>query len=104
MAFFNRFILALFGLALAVLLTAGVVVWLMIYVAFASLRWLATGQKPQVLLMWQQLQAMRKRMSTGHAFHDAASDRDPNAVVIEDAVVREVHAVDPMHKRALPKD
>lgn len=104
MAFFNRFILALFGLAVAVLLTVGVVVWLIFYVAFASLRWLATGQKPQVLLMWQQLQAMRKRMSTGHAYPGAASERDPNAVVIEDVVVREVHEVDAVHKRTLPKD
>jgi hypothetical protein len=104
MAFFNRFILALLGLAVAVLLTAGVVVWLIFYVVFASLRWLATGQKPQVLLMWQQLQAMRKRMSTGYTYHGAASERDPNAVVIEDAVVREVHEVDPVHKRTLPKD
>lgn len=115
MAFFTRFILALLGMAFAVLFAVGVLCWLALYVMFACLRWLATGQKPQVLLMWQQIQAMRKgmqpaqgaRWSSGsrtsdgewHEAHGQAPGRDHKADVIEDAVVREIH-----DKRSLPKD
>jgi hypothetical protein len=115
MAFFTRFILALLGMAFAVLFAVGVLCWLALYVVFACLRWLATGQKPQVLLMWQQIQAMRKgmqpaqdarwsswsRTSDGewHEAHGQAPGRDHKADVIEDAVVREIH-----DKRSLPKD
>ncbi len=115
MAFFTRFILALLGMAFAVLFTVGVLCWLALYVVFASLRWLATGQKPQVLLMWQQIQAMRKGMQSGqgaswaswsrtsdgqwHEAHGQDSSKDSKADVIEDAVVREIP-----DKRSLPKD
>ena len=115
MAFFTRFILSLFGIAFAVLFAVGVLCWLALYVVFACLRWLATGQKPQVLLMWQQIQAMRKGMQSGqgaswsswsrtsdgqwHEAHGQAPSKDPNPDVIEDAVVREIH-----DKRSLPKD
>jgi hypothetical protein len=115
MAFFTRFILALFGMAFAVLFAAGVLCWLALYVVFACLRWLATGQKPQVLLMWQQIQAMRKGIQSGqgaswsswshssdrqwHEAHGQAPSQDHKAEVIEDAVVREIH-----DKRSLPKD
>ena len=115
MAFFTRFILALLGMAFAVLFAVGVLCWLALYVVFACLRWLATGQKPQVLLMWQQIQAMRKGMQSGqgaswsswsrtsdgqwHEAHGQTSGRDSKAGVIEDAVVREIH-----DKPSLPKD
>lgn len=115
MAFFTRFILALLGMAFAVLFAVGVLCWLTLYAVFASLRWLATGQKPQVLLMWQQIQAMRKGMQSGqgarwsswsrtsdgqwHEAHGQTPSRDTTADVIEDAVVREIH-----DKRSLPKD
>ena len=113
MAFFTRFILALLGMAFAVLFAVGVLCWLALYVVFACLRWLATGQKPQVLLMWQQIQAMRKGMQSGqgaswstwsrtgdgewHEAHGQAQDQKAN--VIEDVVVREIY-----DKRQLPKD
>ena len=115
MAFFTRLIFTLFGMAFAVLFAVGVLCWLALYVVFACLRWLATGQKPQVLLMWQQIQAMRKGMQSGQGarwsswsrtsdgqWHEAqgqAPSRDTTADVIEDAVVREIH-----DKRSLPKD
>ncbi len=115
MAFFTRFILALLGMAFAVLFAVGVLCWLALCVVFACLRWLATGQKPQVLLMWQQIQAMRKGMQSGqgaswsswsrtsdgqwHEAHGQASSKDSKADVIEDAVVREIP-----DKRSLPKD
>jgi hypothetical protein len=115
MAFFTRLIFTLFGMAFAVLFAVGVLCWLALYVVFACLRWLATGQKPQVLLMWQQIQAMRKGMQSGqgarwsswsrtsdgqwHEAHGQAPSRGLKADVIEDAVVREIH-----DKRSLPKD
>ena len=115
MAFFTRLIFALIGMAFAVLFTVGVLCWLALYVAFASLRWLVTGQKPQVLMMWQQIKAMRKGMQSGqgsswsswsrtsdgqwHEAHGNAQSKALNADVVEDVVVREVH-----EQRQLPKD
>ena len=115
MAFFTRLIFALIGMAFAVLFAAGVLCWLVLYVAFACVRWLVTGQKPQVLMMWQQIQAMRKGMQTGqgaswsswsrtrdgqwHEAHGHAQRSDAMSDVVEDVVVREVH-----HTRQLPKD
>ena len=115
MGFFTRLIFTLIGMAFAVLFAIGVLCWLALYVVFACLRWLATGQKPQVLMMWQQIQAMRKGMQTGqgaswaswsrtsdgqwHEAHGQAKHEDYNLSVIEDVVVREVD-----DKRSIPRD
>ena len=115
MAFFTRFLFTLFGMAFAVLFTLGVLCWLVLYVAFASVRWLVTGQKPQVLMMWQQIQAMRKNMQSGQGDRWSGGSRPSEGLwpqeqgpaprsgaksdVIEDVVVREIR-----HKRDLPKD
>lgn len=93
MAFFTRLILTLFGMAFALLFTLGVLCWLAVYVVFASLRWLFTGQKPQVVMMWQQMQMMRKGMQGGAKRSDAKSE------VVEDVEVREIS-----EKRYPPKD
>jgi hypothetical protein len=93
MRFFTRLILTLLGMAFALLFTLGVLCWLAVYVVFACLRWFFTGQKPQVVMMWQQMQAMRKGMQGGSKRPDARYD------VVEDVVVREIH-----EKRHLPKD
>ena len=93
MAFFTRLILTLLGMAFALLFTLGVLCWLAVYVVFACLRWLLTGQKPQVVMMWQQMQAMRKAMQGGVARTDVKSE------VVEDVEVREIS-----DKRYLPKD
>jgi hypothetical protein len=55
-----------------------------------------TGQKPQVVMMWQQVQAMRKAMQSGQG---PIQRPDTTSDVVEDVVVREVH-----DKRFLPKD
>ena len=115
MAFFTRLLFTILGTAFAVLFALGVLFWLVLYVAFACVRWLLTGQKPQVLLMWQQIQAMRKGMQSGQGagwaswsrtpdgqWHEAqghAQRSDANSNVVEDVVVREIH-----HTRQLPKD
>ena len=115
MAFFTRLLFTLLGMAFAVLFAAGVFCWLVLYVAFACVRWLVTGQKPQVLMMWQQIQAMRKGMQPGQgarwsrgahtsdgSWHEAqghAQRWDTKSDVVEDAVVREIQDT-----RHLPKD
>ena len=93
MAFFTRLILTLLGMAFALLFTLGVLCWLAVYVVFACLRWLLTGQKPQVVMMWQQMQAMRKGMQ------GSARRTDVNSDFVEDVEVREIS-----DKRNLPKD
>ena len=96
MAFFTRLILALLGMAFALLFTLGVLCWLALYLVFACLRWLLTGQKPQVVMMWQQIQAMRKAMQPRQGF---AQRSDADYEVVDDVEVREIH-----DKRYLPKD
>jgi hypothetical protein len=105
MAIVTRWILALFGMAFAMVFAVGVVCWLAFYVIFACVRWLGTGQKPQVLLMWQQIQAMRQGMQTRersnvwHEAHGNPQRYDPKVDVVEDVVVREIS-----DKPRLPKD
>ena len=96
MAFFTRLILALLGMAFALLFTLGVLCWLVLYLVFACLRWLLTGQKPQVVMIWQQIQAMRKAMQPRQGF---AQRSDADSEVVDDVEVREIHG-----KRYLPKD
>ena len=96
MAFLTRLVLTLLGMAFALLFTLGVLCWLVLYVVFACLRWLMTGQKPQVVMMWQQVQAMRKSMQSRQGY---AQRSDPQSEVVDDVVVREIQ-----DKRYLPKD
>jgi hypothetical protein len=96
MAFMNRLLITLLGLAFALLFTLGVLCWLVVYAVFALVRWMFTGQKPQVVMMWQQVQAMRKAMQSGQGPFQRP---DTTSDVVEDVVVREVH-----DKRFLPKD
>lgn len=57
----SKIFLALLGLVmLAVLLGA-----LAVYTVWATLRWLLTGRKPQVVLVWQQFRTMRQNFSQG---------------------------------------
>jgi hypothetical protein len=115
MAFLTRLLFTLLGMAFAILFTLGVLCWLVLYVAFACMRWLLTGKKPQVLMMWQQIQAMRKGMRSGqgagwsnwsrtpdgqwHEEQGPVQQSDAKSDVIEDVVVREIH-----HTHQLPKD
>jgi hypothetical protein len=43
----------------------GLVAALGIYIVWATLRWLLTGRKPQVAVVWQQYSAMRKNFGQG---------------------------------------
>jgi len=115
MTFFTRLLFTLLGMAFALLFTLGVLCWLVLYVAFASVRWLVTGQKPQVVMMWQQIQAFRKNMQSGQRDRWSGGSRSSEGPwpedrghaprssaksdVIEDVVVREVH-----DQPRIPKD
>ena len=43
----------------------GLVAALGVYIVWATLRWLLTGRKPQVAVVWQQYSAMRKNFGQG---------------------------------------
>ena len=115
MAFFTRLMITLFGMAFAVLFALVVFFGLALYVAFSLVRWLLTGQKPQLVMMWQQLQTMRKRMrlhqnargfsgfrannASWHAEQGHADRSGHTTDAVQDVAVREVHP-----KPQLPKD
>jgi hypothetical protein len=44
------------------------------YVVWGCLRWLVTGRKPQVVLVWQQFRAMRQNFAQGGFRAGTASD------------------------------
>ena len=72
-----RLLLTLLGMVLLVGMLAAIV----LYVVYASVRWLLTGRKPQIAIVWQQYQGMRQRFQSG-----AVS----NASDVIDVEVREV--------------
>ena len=51
-----RIFMGLLGLAFL----AGLLVALGLYIVFATVRWLLTGRKPQVVMVWQQFSDLRK--------------------------------------------
>lgn len=56
-----RLFMGLMGLAFVL----GLVAALGLYIVWATLRWLLTGRKPQVVLVWQQFSAMRQSFGQG---------------------------------------
>ena len=61
MSWIARIFMGLLGLGLL----AGLLLALGVYTVYASLRWLLTGRKPQVVLVWQQFSAMRQNFRQG---------------------------------------
>ena len=51
-----RIFMGLLGIAFL----AGLLVALCGYIVYATLRWLLTGRKPQVVLVWQQFSQLRR--------------------------------------------
>ncbi len=90
-----RIVMGLLGLVMLAALLFG----LLCYIVFATVRWLLTGRKPQVVMVWQQFSAMRQnfrqggfRASSSQGFenprgHGAPFARDDQVVDVE---VREV--------------
>ena len=56
-----KIFMALLGLAFLVVLLFGVAC----YIVYATIRWLLTGRKPQVVMVWQQFSAMRQKFRQG---------------------------------------
>lgn len=56
-----KIFMALLGLAFLVALLFGVAC----YIVYATVRWLLTGRKPQVVLVWQQFSAIRQNFKQG---------------------------------------
>lgn len=50
---------------LGLFLLMGLMGALLVYVFWATLRWLVTGRKPQVVLVWQQFRTMRQNFTQG---------------------------------------
>jgi hypothetical protein len=61
--------MALMGLVILL----GLVAALGLYVLWSAGRWLLTGHKPQVVMVWQQFSAMRKNFGQGGGFRQAGS-------------------------------
>lgn len=80
-----KLFLAFFGLVLLL----GMLLFLFVYIAWASLRWLITGQKPQVAVVWQRYREMRR----GGMWKQTASR--PAAGSVDDVVDVEVREVRP---------
>lgn len=79
-----RWILRLLLSLLGVVFVLGMLAALVLYMAFALVRWLLTGRKPQAAVVWQQYQGMRQRFT-----RDAASAQSD----VIDVEVREVREV-----------
>ena len=56
-----RIFMGLLGLVFLAALLLG----LLCYIVYATLRWLLTGRKPQVVMVWQQFSAMRQNFRQG---------------------------------------
>jgi hypothetical protein len=82
-----RLFMALLGLAFL----AGVLLALGVYIVFASLRWLVTGQKPQVVMVWQQFGQMRRGARWGAGMGSPFEPPSAPADDVVDVEVREVH-------------
>lgn len=61
MNWFAKIFVALLGLVLLVVLLLA----LACYTVYATLRWLLTGRKPQVVLVWQQFSTVRQNFRQG---------------------------------------
>ncbi len=83
-----RFFMAMLGLAFM----AGLLLALGVYVLFASVRWLLTGQKPQVVMVWQQFGQMRNRARWGATGMETPFEQSSASTEdVVDVEVREVH-------------
>ncbi|MEY4663104.1 MAG: hypothetical protein RLZZ239_1577 [Pseudomonadota bacterium] len=81
-----RIFMGLLGLGLL----AGLLLALGLYTVFAAVRWLLTGRKPQVVLVWQQFNAMRKGARWGQRQSNNTGFESPPQGDIVDVEAREV--------------
>ena len=86
MNWFARIVMGLLGL----FFLAGLLAALSLYIVFAAVRWLLTGRKPQVVLVWQQFSALRKGARWGARPGFESGFESPRQDDIVDVEVREV--------------
>ena len=72
-------------------LLAGLLLALGLYTVFATLRWLLTGRKPQVVLVWQQFSQLRKGTAWRSGMGQPFGATQSTASDVVDVEVREVH-------------
>ena len=86
MSWIARIFMGLLGLGLL----AGLLLALGVYTVYASLRWLLTGRKPQVVMVWQQFSELRKgaRWGSRPGFESGFEAQRQDDIV--DVEVREV--------------
>ncbi|MFN8954508.1 MAG: hypothetical protein ACK52H_12225 [Burkholderiales bacterium] len=65
MATLLTWLLHLFMALLGLVFLLGLWAALGLYLVWATLRWVLTGRKPQVLMIWQQLNTMRQTFRQG---------------------------------------
>ena len=94
MNWITRIFLGLLGLGLL----AGLLLALGVYTVFATLRWLLTGRKPQVVLVWQQFSALRRGAGMRWGQNENGSGFASQKGDVVDVQVREVHE----HVQRLP--
>ena len=85
MNWITRIFMGLLGLGLL----AGLLLALGVYTVYATLRWLLTGRKPQVVLVWQQFSQLRKGAVWGSGMRQPFGAAQTNDDVV-DVEVREV--------------
>lgn len=85
-----RIVMGLFTGLLGLAFLAGLLAALGLYIVFATVRWLLTGRKPQVVMVWQQFSELRKgaRFGGQRGFGSDSEVRRQDDIV--DVEVREV--------------
>jgi hypothetical protein len=89
----GQFLIKLFVAILGLGLLLGMLLFLLVYVLWAAMRWLITGKKPQVAVVWQQYSTMRKnfRQRSSPAPNASRYSADESVVDVE---VRELKELD----------
>ena len=90
MNWITKIFMGLLGLGLL----AGLLLALGVYTVFATLRWLLTGRKPQVVLVWQQFSALRRGTGMRWGQQGPGFEAPPQGDVV-DVEVREVREASP---------
>ena len=98
----GQFLVKLFVAILGLVLLLGMLFFLLMYLFWAALRWLITGKKPQVAVVWQQYSTMRKNFQKRSSPAPNAKRYSADDSVV-DVEVRELKDLDqrlpPMNKR-----
>jgi hypothetical protein len=89
----GQLLIKLFVAILGLGLLLGMLLFFSIYMVWAALRWLITGKKPQVAVLWQQYSTIRKNFRQRPSPTPSANRYSPDESVV-DVEVREVKELD----------